>query len=32
VTTTGGSGDHFEIEGGDGGWMVYHPEKANQGS
>ena len=30
VTTTGGSDDHFEIEGGDGGWMVYHPEKANQ--
>src|SRR5204863_706211 len=30
VTTTGGSDDHFEIEGGDGGWMVYHPGKANQ--
>src|SRR5206468_12076313 len=25
----GGSDDHFEIEGGDGGWMVYHPAKAN---
>ena len=23
------SDDHFEIEGGDGGWMVYHPQKAN---
>ena len=30
VTTTGGSDDHFEILGGDGGWMVYHPTKANQ--
>ena len=30
VTTTGGSNDHFEILGGDGGWMVYHPTKANQ--
>jgi photosystem II stability/assembly factor-like uncharacterized protein len=30
VTTTGGSNDAFEILGGDGGWMVYHPLKANQ--
>ena len=30
VTTTGGSNDHFEILGGDGGWMVYHPARANQ--
>jgi photosystem II stability/assembly factor-like uncharacterized protein len=30
VTRTGGSNDHFEILGGDGGWMVYHPTKANQ--
>ena len=30
VTTTGASNDHFEILGGDGGWMVYHPERANQ--
>jgi photosystem II stability/assembly factor-like uncharacterized protein len=30
VTTTGGSNDHFEILGGDGGWMVYHPTMANQ--
>lgn len=29
VTTTGRSDDHFEILGGDGGWMVYHPERAN---
>lgn len=29
VTTTGRDDDHFEIDGGDGGWMVYHPEKAN---
>src|SRR6266542_259080 len=25
VTTTGGVDDHFEILGGDGGWMAYHP-------
>lgn len=30
VTTTGGSNDHYEILGGDGGWMVYHPQKATQ--
>ena len=30
VTTTGGGNDHFEILGGDGGWMVYHPARANQ--
>jgi photosystem II stability/assembly factor-like uncharacterized protein len=30
VTTTGGTDDHFEILGGDGGWMVYHPTNANQ--
>src|SRR5205823_3624011 len=29
VTATGSSDDHFEIEGGDGGWIVYHPAKAN---
>jgi photosystem II stability/assembly factor-like uncharacterized protein len=29
VTKTGGAGDHFEIEGGDGGWMVYHPKDAS---
>lgn len=28
VTTTGRSNDHFEILGGDGGWMVYHPTRA----
>jgi photosystem II stability/assembly factor-like uncharacterized protein len=30
VTATGGSKDHYEILGGDGGWMVYHPTKASQ--
>ena len=25
VTTKGRSGDHFEILGGDGGWMIYDP-------
>ncbi len=25
VTVTGGSDDHFELLGGDGGWMVYDP-------
>jgi photosystem II stability/assembly factor-like uncharacterized protein len=30
VTITGRSDDHFEIEGGDGGWMVYHPQRASQ--
>ena len=29
VTTTGASDDHYQILGGDGGWMVYHPQKAN---
>ena len=29
VTATGSADDHFEIEGGDGGWMVYDPRKAN---
>ena len=28
VTTDGGSDDHFEILGGDGGWMVYDPKDA----
>jgi photosystem II stability/assembly factor-like uncharacterized protein len=28
VTTDGGSDDHFEILGGDGGWMVYDPADA----
>ena len=30
VTTSGRSDDHFEILGGDGGWMVYHPTRANE--
>jgi photosystem II stability/assembly factor-like uncharacterized protein len=30
VTVTGGSGDHFEILGGDGGWMVYNPLSAGK--
>src|SRR5260370_18991417 len=25
VTTTGGDNDHFEILGGDGGWMIFDP-------
>jgi hypothetical protein len=29
VTNTGRDDDHFEIEGGDGGWMVYHTTQAN---
>jgi photosystem II stability/assembly factor-like uncharacterized protein len=29
ITVSGGSGDHFEILGGDGGWMVFHPARAN---
>ena len=28
VTATGSSDDAFEIDGGDGGWMVYDPRKA----
>jgi photosystem II stability/assembly factor-like uncharacterized protein len=28
VTTDGGSDDHFEILGGDGGWMIYDPADA----
>jgi photosystem II stability/assembly factor-like uncharacterized protein len=28
VTTGGDPGRHFEILGGDGGWMVYHPRDA----
>ena len=28
VTTDGGSNDHFEILGGDGGWMIYDPADA----
>lgn len=28
VTTDGGSDDHFEILGGDGGWLVYDPADA----
>ena len=30
ITKTGGKDDHFEILGGDGGWMVYHPARADQ--
>jgi photosystem II stability/assembly factor-like uncharacterized protein len=30
VTTTGSADDHFEILGGDGGWMVYNPQQANR--
>lgn len=29
VTKTGKDDDHFEIEGGDGGWMVYHPRDSS---
>ena len=29
ITTTGGSDDHYEILGGDGGWMVFDPTRAN---
>ena len=28
VTTTGRANDHFEILGGDGGWMIYEPDNA----
>ncbi len=27
LTTSGGSDDHYEILGGDGGWMVFHPRQ-----
>lgn len=30
VTTTGAADDHKEVLGGDGGWMVYHPQRADQ--
>jgi hypothetical protein len=30
VTVTGGASDHFEILGGDGGWMVYNPQSAGK--
>lgn len=30
VTITGSSNDFFEILGGDGGWMVYHPAQAGR--
>jgi photosystem II stability/assembly factor-like uncharacterized protein len=29
VTTSGNAGNHFEILGGDGGWMVYDPADAH---
>lgn len=29
LTVTGSASDHFEILGGDGGWMVYHPSNAS---
>ena len=30
VTTTGGANDHFELLGGDGGWMVYNAQDASR--
>ncbi|MFN0184270.1 MAG: WD40/YVTN/BNR-like repeat-containing protein [Aquabacterium sp.] len=29
VTTTGGAGDHWELNGGDGGWMLIDPADAD---
>jgi photosystem II stability/assembly factor-like uncharacterized protein len=30
VTTTGSADDHFELLGGDGGWMIYNPKDASR--
>ncbi|MDH5326026.1 MAG: hypothetical protein OEZ68_07415 [Gammaproteobacteria bacterium] len=29
ITVTGGRSDHFELLGGDGGWMIFHPHNEN---
>jgi len=29
VTVTGSGDDHFELLGGDGGWMIFHPDNEN---